>query len=277
MVNNLESIIQNVKNIINNANKLSNPQYYLPIVSEIQHKISSYNARFHEGIKRERVPFAEIERYINLDNILIDGCSTTGNIEIARILKFREKDVSNVIDIVCIDQQRTIEQRDRITKYIEEKGYKYEFLPNNVYGFELSLNGEELTIPNLYGIYYYIKVDLQNLKLYIMIDTEGNILIKKSGLEYTLYFYNFVLFSLFYKFFRYKDKDIKDLEEYENRYRDKIKEIISKGFNERDLNNLRKVFNEIGIDRTTRNLDKYIEKHPGSVYENLYNIIERVY
>ena len=277
MVNNLESIIWDARDIINNANKLSNPQYYLPTISEIQNMVSSYNARFHERIKRERVPLAEIERYMDLDSILIDGCSTVGNIEIARILKFREKDVSNVIDIVCIDQQRTMEQRDRITKYIEMRGYKYEFLSNNVYGFELNLNGEELIIPNLYGIYYYIKADLSNLKLYIMIDTEGNILIKKSGLENTLYFYNFVLFSLFYKFFRYKDKDIKDLEEYENRYRDKIKEIISRGFNERDLNNLRKAFNEIDIDKITRNLDKYIEKHPDSVYENLYNIIERVY
>ncbi|AMD29942.1 hypothetical protein Nps_02655 [Candidatus Nanopusillus acidilobi] len=277
MVNNLESTIWDARDIINNSNKLSNPQYYLPIVSEIQHMIFLYNARFHEGIKRKRVPFAEIERYMNLDSIIIDGCSTTGNIEITRILKFREKDVSNVIDIVCIDQQRTIEQRDIVTKYIEMRGYKYEFLPNNVYGFGLSLNGEELIIPNLYGIYSYIKADLLNLKLYIMIDTEGNLLIKKSGLEHTLYFYNFGLFSLFYKFFRYKDRDIKDLEEYENRYRDKIKEIISKGFNERDLNNLRKVFNEIDIDKITRNLDRYIEKHPDSVYENLYNIIERVY
>jgi len=277
MVNNLESIIWDARDIINNANKLSNPQYYLPIISEIQNMVSSRHARFREGIKRKRVSFAEIEGYMDLDSILIDGCSTVGNIEIARILKFREKDVSNVIDIVCIDQQRTMEQRDSVTKYIEKRGYKYEFLPNNVYGFELSLNGEELIIPNLYGIYYYIKVDLSNLKLYIMIDTEGNILIKKSGLENTLYFYNFVLFSLFYKFFRYKDKDIKDLEEYENRYRDKIKEIISRGFNERDLNNLRKAFNEIDIDKITRNLDKYIEKHPDSVYKNLYNIIERVY
>ncbi|MFP3290129.1 MAG: hypothetical protein RXN31_02885 [Candidatus Nanopusillus acidilobi] len=277
MVNNLESAIWDARDIINNANKLSNPQYYLPTISEIQNMVSSYNARFHERIKRERVPLAEIERYMNLDSILIDGCSTVGNIEMARILKFREKDVSNVIDIVCIDQQRTMEQRDIVTKYIEMRGYKYEFLSNNVYGFELNLNGEELIIPNLYGIYYYIKADLSNLKLYIMIDTEGNILIKKSGLEHTLYFYNFVLFSLFYKFFRYKDKDIKDLEEYESRYRDKIKEIISKGFNERDLNNLRKAFNEIDVDKITRNLDKYIEKHSGSVYENLYNIIERVY
>jgi len=277
MVNNLESAIWDARDIINNANKLSNPQYYLPIVSEIQNVVSSHHARFREGIKRERVPFDEIEGYMDLDSILIDGCSTVGNIEIARILKFREKDVSNVIDIVCIDQQRTIEQRDIVTKYIEMRGYKYEFLPNNVYGFELSLNGEELIIPNLYGIYYYIKVDLSNLKLYIMIDTEGNILIKKSGLENTLYFYNFVLFSLFYKFFRCKDKDIKDLEEYENRYRDKIKEIISRGFNERDLNNLRKTFNEIDIDRITGNLDNYIGEHQGSVYKNLYNIIERVY
>jgi hypothetical protein len=276
MVNNLESIIQNVRNIINNANKLSNLQDYLPTISEIQNMVSSRHARFHERIKRERVPLAEIEGYMKLDSILIDGCSTVGNIEIARILKFREKDVSNVIDIVCIDQQRTMEQRDKITKYIEEKGYKYEFLLNNVYGFELSLNEEELIIPNLYGIYYYIKVDLPNFKLYIMIDTEGNILIKKSGLENTLYFYNFGLFSLFYKFFRYKDKDIKDLKEYENRYRDKIKEIISRGFDDRDLNNLRKAFNEIDIYKITRNLDKYIEKHPGSVYENLHNIIERV-
>jgi hypothetical protein len=277
MVNNLESAIWDARDIINNANKLSDLQYYLPKISEIQKKVSSQNARFYEGIKRKRLSFAEIERYMDLDSILIDGCSTVGNIEIARILKFKEKDVSNVIDIVCIDQQRTIEQRDRITKYIEKKGYKYEFLPNTVYGFKLSLNGEELIIPNLYGIYYYIEVDLPNLKLYIMIDTEGNILIKKSGLEHTLYFYNFRLFSLFYKFFRYKNKDIKDLEEYENRYRDKIKEIISRGFDDEDLSNLRKAFNEIDIYKITRNLDKYIEKHPGSVYENLHNIIERVY
>jgi len=277
MVNNLESIIWGVRNIINNANKLSNPQYYLPIVSEIQHIVFLYNARFHEGIKRRRVPFAEIEKYIDLDSILINGCSTVGNIEIARILKFREKDVSNVIDIVCMDQQKTIEQTNKITKYIEERGYEYEFLPNTVYGFELSLNGEELIVPNLYGIYSYIKVKPQKNKiLYIMIDTEGNILIRKSGLEHTLYFRNFRLFSLFYKFFRYQDRDKKDLEKYEEEYRDKIEEIISKGFNERDLNNLRKAFDKIGIDRITRNLDNYIKEHPGSVYENLYNIIEIV-
>ena len=277
MANNLESIIQNVKDIINNANKLSNLQYYLPIISEIQRKVSSHNARFHQGIKRERVPFAEIEKYIDLDSILTDGCSTVGNIEIARILKFREKDVSNVIDIVCMDKQKTMEQTNKITKYIEERGYEYEFLPNTVYGFELSLNGEELIIPNLYGIYSYIKVKPQkNIILYIMIDTEGNILIRKSGLEHTLYFRNFRLFSLFYKFFRYQDRDKKDLEKYEKEYRDKIEEIISSGFNERDLNNLRMAFDKIGIDRITRNLDNYIKEHPGSVYENLYNIIESV-
>ena len=277
MTNNLESIMRDVVYITNNADKLANPADYLPTLSEIQHIILQSDAKFYEGIERKRVHFEEIKRYINLDNIITNGCSTVGNIEIARILDYDKKDVSNVIDIVCIDQQRTMEQRDIVTKYIEMRGYKYEFLSNNVYGFELNLNGEELIIPNLYGIYYYIKADLSNLKLYIMIDTEGNLLIKKGGLEYTLYFYNVGLFSLFYKFFRYKERDIKDLEEYENRYSDKIKEIISRGFNERDLNNLRIAFNEIGIDRTTRNLDKYIEKHPGSVYENLYNIIERVY
>ncbi|MCG2868209.1 MAG: hypothetical protein L7G90_02390 [Candidatus Nanopusillus sp.] len=109
MVNNLESIIWDARDIINNANKLSNLQYYLPTISEIQNMVSLRHARFREGIKRERVPLAEIEGYMDLDSILIDGCSTVGNIEIARILKFREKDVSNVIDIVCIDQQRTME------------------------------------------------------------------------------------------------------------------------------------------------------------------------
>jgi hypothetical protein len=56
MVNNLESIIWDARDIINNANKLSNPQYYLPKISEIQNMVSSRHARFREGIKRERVP-----------------------------------------------------------------------------------------------------------------------------------------------------------------------------------------------------------------------------
>ena len=276
MINNLESILREARYIINNADKLSNPEYYLPTLSKFPHILSQSDARFYEGINRKRRPFGEIKRYIDLNSIIIDGCSTVGNIEIARRLNYEEKDVSNVIDIVCIDQQKTIEQKDVIIKYFEIEGYEYKFLPNNIYGFKLNLGGEELIAPNLYGIYYYIEVNLSNLKLYIMIDTEGNILIKKSGLEHTLYFYNFVLFSLFYKFFRYKERDIKDLEEYENRYRDKIKEIINKGFGERDFRNLRTSFSKKDIDKIRKNLDKYLKEHPGSIYESLYMVIERI-
>jgi len=119
------------------------------------------------------------------------------------------------------------------------KGYEYRFLPNNIYGYKLDLNGKKLIIPNLYGTYYYIEVKIPNNRtLYIMIDTERNILIRKSGLERTLYFENFGLLSIIYKFFRYKEKDIKDLEEYEE-YRDKIKEIINKGFSEEDINSFK--------------------------------------
>jgi len=276
MTNNLESILRKARYIINNANQLSNPEYYLPTLSKFPHILSQSDAGFYEGINRKRIPFGEIKRYIDLDSIIIDGCSTVGNIEIARRLNYLKKDVSNVIDIVCEDHQRTIEQKDVIIKYFEMKGYEYRFLPNNIYGFKLNLGGEELIVPNLYGIYYYIEVKLPNIKLYIMIDTEGNIFIKKSGLEHTLYFYNFVLFSLFYKFFRYKERDIKDLEEYENRYRDKIKEIINKGFGERDFRNLRTSFSKKDIDKIRKNLDKYLKEHPGSIYESLYMVIERI-
>jgi hypothetical protein len=274
MVQNLESLISDVGYIINNADKLSNPKDYIQIISKIQYIISSSNAKFYEGIKRKRIPFDEIERYMDLDSILINGCSTIGSIEIARILRFGEKAVSNVIDIICIDQQRAITQRDTITNYIKMRRYKYEFLPNNIYGFRVSLN-EELIIPNLYGIYFYIKVDLSNLKLYITINMAGNLFIKKNGLNYILYFNDFGLFSIIYKFFRYKDKDIKDLEEYE-KYKDKIKEIINKGFNDRDIDNLRILFGEKDIDKIRKNLDKYLEKHPGSVYKSLYKVIEYV-
>jgi hypothetical protein len=274
MVQNLESLILDVRYIINNADKLSNPKDYIQIISKIQYIISSSNAKFYEGIKRKRMPFYEIERYMDLDSILINGCSTIGSIEIARILRFSEKAVSNVIDIICIDQQRAITQRDTITNYIKMKRYKYKFLPNNIYGFRVSLN-EELIIPNLYGIYFYIKVDLSNLKLYITINMAGNLFIKKNGLNYILYFNDFGLFSIIYKFFRYKDKDIKDLEEYE-KYKDKIKEIINKGFNDRDIDNLRRLFSEKDIDKIRKNLDKYLEKHPGSVYKSLYKVIEYV-
>jgi hypothetical protein len=276
MTNNLESIMRDAGYIINNADKLANPADYLPILSEIQHIILQSDAKFYEGIERTRVPFKEIKGRINLDNIVTNGCSMVGNIEIARILDYDEKDVSNVIDIICKDQQRTKEQKDIVIKYFEKEGYKYKFLPNNTYGFKLSLNGEEIRISNLYGISYYIKVELNGLKLYITIDTAGNVFIKKSGLDRALYFDNFGLFSLLYKFLRYKERDIKDLEEYENKYKDKIKQIINKGFSEEDFNSLRNSISKKDIDRIRKNLGKYFEKHPSSVYESLYKVIEYV-
>jgi len=107
-----------------------------------------------------------------------------------------------------------------------------------------------------------------------MIDTVGNIFIKKTGLDRTLYIENFGLFSIIYKFFRYKERDIKDLEEYEE-YGDKIKEIINKGFSERDIDSLRSLIGKKDIN-IRRNLDKYLEKHPGSIYGNLYMVIEHI-
>jgi hypothetical protein len=276
MPNDLESILREAGYIINNANNLSNPEDYLQIISKIQYMLSQSNANFHEEIKRERLPFREIKRYIDLNSIIIEGCSTFGNIEITSILNDLEKRVSNVIDIGCKDKERTIEQKDKIIKYIEMKGYEYRFLPNNIYGYKLNLNGKIVVIPNLYGIYYYIEVKIPNNRtLYIMIDTAGNILIRKHSLEHTLYFENFGLFSIIYKFYRYKEKDIKDLEEYEN-YRDKIKEIINKGFSEEDINNLRTLFGE-EYKKIIRNLSKYLKDHPGSIYISLYNIFNKLF
>jgi hypothetical protein len=220
--------------------------------------------------------FGEIKRRIDLDSIIVEGCSPFGNIEITRRLDYLEKPVSNVIDIGCKDKERTIEQKDKIIKYLEMKGYEYRFLPNNIYGYKLNLNEKILVIPNLYGRYYYIEVNIpNNRKLYIMIDTEGNILIRKHSLERTLYFEYYALLSIIYKFFRYKEKDIKDLEEYE-KYRDKIKEIIDKGFSERDINNLRTLFGE-EYTKIIRNWYKYLEKHPGSIYESLNNVFHKLF
>jgi len=276
MANDLESILREAEYIINNANNLSNPEDYLPILSKFPDILSKFNAKFYEGINRERIPFGEIERHIDLNSIIIEGCSTFGNIEITRRLNDLEKRVSNVSDIGCIDKERTIEQKDKIIKYLEMKGYEYGFLPNNIYGYKLNLNGKIVIIPNSYGTSYYIVVNIpNNRKLYIMIHTEGNILIRKHSLERTLYFENFGLFSIIYKFYRYKEKDIKDLEEYEE-YRDKIKEIINKGFSERDINNLRTLFGE-EYKKIITNLSKYLEKHPGSIYESLYNIFDKLF
>jgi len=276
MTNDLESILGEAGYIINNANELSNLEYYLPTLSKFPDMLSKFNANFYEGIRRERMPFGEIKRYIDLDDIISQECSTFGNIEIARISNYLEKLVSNVIDIACKDKERTIEQKDKIIKYLEMKGYEYRFLPNNIYGYKLNLGREELRIPNLYGIYYYIKIKIPNDRtLYIMIDTARNILIRKSGLERTLYFENFGLLSIIYKFFRYKEKDIKDLEEYEE-YIDKIKEIINKGFSERDINNLRTLFGK-EYKKIIRNWYKYLEKHPGSIYESLNNVFDKLF
>jgi hypothetical protein len=275
MVNNLESIIRSAEYIINNADKLQNPMEYFSVLSKFPHILSQFGARFNEEIERKRIPFKEIKGHIDLDNIIINGCSTIGNIEIARILDYEEKDVSNVVDIVCEDK-KTIEQKDRIIKYLEMRKYEYKFLPNNIYGFKLNLNGEEVKIPNLYGIYYYIEVKIpNNTLLYIMIDTAGNITIKKSGLNYTLYFENFGLFSIIYKFFRYKSKDKKDLREYE-KYKDRIKEIINKGFSDRDISNLRRLFSKKDIGRIRKNLDEYVKEYPDSVYKSLYKVTEYI-
>jgi len=275
MTKNLELILQDVGYIIDNANELSNPRKYLSKLLEIQDILSQPGVRFYEGIEKKRVPFAEIMRYINLNNITIDGCSIVGNIEIARRLNYYEKDVSNVIDIVCKDQERTIEQKDTIIRYLKMKGYEYEFLPKETYGYIISLNGKIKIIPNLYGMYYYIEVDLPYLKLYITIDTKGDILIKKNGLDYTLYFENFGLFSILYKFLRYNSEDKEDLEEYE-KYENKVKGIIDEGFSKEDYNNLRSSLSERDINKIKRNLGKYLKEHPGSVYKGLYKVIEYV-
>ncbi len=273
MANNLESIIREAEYIINNANKLQNPMEYFSILSNFPHILSQFGAIFHEEIDRKRILFEEIKRHIDLDSIIINGCSTVGNIEIARRLDCEEKDVSNVIDIVCENQQRTIKQKDVIIEDLKVRKYEYSFLPNNIYGFKLNLNGKEVKIPNLYGIYYYIEVKLpNNTVLYIMIDTAGNITIKKSGLNYTLYFENFGLFSIIYKFFRDKRKDKEDLKEYE-KCKDGIKEIINKGFSDRDISNLRRLFSEKDISKIRKNLDEYVKEHPNSVYKSLYNVI----
>jgi len=275
MTNNPGSILREAGYIINNANELSNPEYYLPTISKFPYMLSQFDASFYKGIKKEKMLFVGIKRQMDLDGIIIEGCSTSGNIEIARILNYLEKLVSNVFDMVCKDKERTIEQKDVIIKYFEMKGYQYRFLPNNIYGYKLNLDGEKLIVPNLYGIYYYIEVKLLNNRiLYIMINTAENIFIKKGGLDRILYIKNFGLFSIIYKFFRYKEKDIKDLEEYEE-YGDKIKEIINKGFSEMDINSLRSLIGKEDI-KIIKNLDKYLEKHPGSIYESLYTIIERI-
>jgi hypothetical protein len=273
VANNLEAIIREAEYIINNADKLQNPMEYFSILSKFPYILSRSGAIFYEEIRRKRIPFEKIKRHIDLDNIIINGCSTIGNIEITRRLDYEEKDVSNVIDIVCEDQQRTIKQKYSIIEYLKVRKYEYTFLTNNIYGFKLNLNGEEVKIPNLYGIYYYIEVKLpNNTVLYIMIDTVGNITIKKSGLNYTLYFENFGLFSIIHKFFRYKSRDKKDLREYE-KYKDRIKEIIDRGFSDRDISNLRKSFSEKDISKIRKNLDEYVKEYPDSVYKGLYKVI----
>jgi len=181
-----------------------------------------------------------------------------------------------LIDIVCKDQQKTIEQKNIIINYCEMKRYKCSLLSSNIYGFKISLNKKKLIIPNLYGIYYYIEVDLQDLKLYISIDTAGNLFIRRKGFSYTLYFDNFGLFSLLYKFLRYKVTDKKDLEEYENRYIDGIERIINRGFSKNDFNNLRSSFGEKDRGRIIKNLNEYLKEHPNSVYKKLYEVIEDI-
>jgi len=57
MANDLESILREAGYIINNANELSNPEYYLPTLLKILNILS--RATFYEGLKRERIPFRE--------------------------------------------------------------------------------------------------------------------------------------------------------------------------------------------------------------------------
>jgi hypothetical protein len=259
--------------IIDKANELQNLEDHLQILLEISYKLS-HKADFHERIERKRIPFWKIERHISLKEIINEGCYPIGNIDITSILNDSENIVSNVIDTVCIDKERTTEQKYKIIKYLEMKGYEYRFLPNNVYGYILSLKGKKFEIPNQYGIYYYIEVKLpDDITLYIIITTAGNIIIKKGGLDRILYFENRQLFSIIHKFFRYQKKDIKDLEEYEE-YGDKIKEIINKGFSGEDINNLRSLFDNKYIEKIKRNWHEYIEKHPGSIYESLNDVIK---
>jgi hypothetical protein len=60
MTKNLELILQDVKYIIDNADKLLNPRKYLPKLLEIQDMLSQSGVRFYEGIEKERVSLTEI-------------------------------------------------------------------------------------------------------------------------------------------------------------------------------------------------------------------------
>ena len=60
------------------------------------------------------------------------------------------------------------------------------------------------------------------------------------------------------------------------KYKDRIKEIINKWFSDRCISNLRRLFSEKDSSKIRRNLDKYIEEYPDSVYKSLYKVIEYI-
>ncbi|BBL45753.1 hypothetical protein MJ1_0605 [Nanobdella aerobiophila] len=209
-------------------------------------------------LDRFRIPYQKLDGYANLNEIKWEGCNLIGNLAIAKYLDLKDKDVSNIIDLVCEKPEDTLIQLDKIIKNIS--GYK--ILPNNVFGYYI--RDKNIKIPNQYGLYYYIELENQ---VYFVISTGGNIIVNKSSIEVMKYIENCLLFSFLSKFIRYKDKDIYDLEEYE-KY-EKTRDIVYSGFSEKDINNIREILNPKYIEKGRKNIRDYLSKNPRSIYKEL--------
>jgi len=274
----LEEILSNpeMQYLINNANNIENIQKYLPILSELAKKVKKHNTWFIEGLARYRVPYKDIEKYIDLDEILIDNCSIVGNIEIIRQLRNQKQDyqdyyVSSVIDIVCKTSEKTLEQTNKIEEYLTEKKYKYRFLPPDIYVIEFK--SPNIKIPNQFGVYRYIdtEIEKQNLRIYFLIAAENNIIIRRNSIIEVVYIENFALFSLLFKFYRYTEKDKKDLEKYE-KSREGLEKIIDKGFHEKDLEKIMKIFGKEERDKIMKKIKSYVDSHPDTIYKKLLEL-----
>lgn len=223
----------------------------------------------HQSIEKERVDVEKIIPVINVIEKLRSKYNINyriiGSLDLILNLyrNLKGAKTSNVIDVVV----RSKKEVEIIKNEFIRRG-AYEISPK-IYTICFSYNNRNLCMPNQIGYYSYLEFEIRKIPVYLLISTEGNIVLQKSKYDIIQFIDNITLFTILYKFLRYNPNDIRDLERLEKNVDPEKWEKLPKYFSSDDKKKVLEIFGDKGIIRIEKNYEDYISKHPNSIYKEI--------
>ncbi|MGC9079487.1 MAG: hypothetical protein ACP5G1_01985 [Nanopusillaceae archaeon] len=263
----LEDILSQVQSFSNFSVTQSMKEKLSQCYKEI--RSNEIPGKFISYIEKTRLPYYTLESYLNKIEKARNNIDfrIIGSLNLIYYL-YRDEEkynasTSNVIDIVCkekycVDEMRNIFKQEGFVE-IEE----------NVFQVCFGKDNKKICFPNQIGYYVY----LSNGNTYVTISAEGSITLQLSKFVETHYIDNSTLFTLLYKFFRFKPTDIGDLISLNNNKDDDKWAKMPKKFDYVDKKKVLEIFGKKGIEKTLKNYEYFMAKHPNSIYGEL-NIVE---